>query len=82
MLAGLEAGPGSVVVRPGRLLLDNGPQPGTAVLLREGKFAEIGAADAVAARNPGTRVVELPQHLMMPPAARPGPESARPGRSP
>jgi hypothetical protein len=38
-----------VVVKLGRLLLDNGPQPGMAVLLRDGKFAEIGAAEAVVA---------------------------------
>ena len=62
----LFADAGHVVVKPGRLLLDNGPQPGMAVLLRDGRFAEIGVADAVVAGNSGARVIELPQHLMMP----------------
>lgn len=57
---------GSVVIKPGRMLLDHGPQPGMAALLRDGKFADIGPADAVSAGNPGTKVVELPRHLMMP----------------
>lgn len=56
----------NLIVAPGRLLLDGGPQPGMAVLLQDGHFAEIGAADKLRARHPGARLAELPDHLMMP----------------
>ncbi|MBD9529536.1 amidohydrolase family protein [Paracoccus sp. PAR01] len=56
----------NLIVAPGRLLLDDGPRSGMAVLLRGGRFAEIGAAAALRARHPDFPVVELPEHLMMP----------------
>ncbi|UFM67295.1 amidohydrolase family protein (plasmid) [Paracoccus sp. MA] len=55
-----------LIVAPGRLLLGNGPQPGKAVLLQGGRFAEIDEVGALCARHPGLRRVDLPHHLMMP----------------
>ena len=55
-----------VILAPGRLLLDDGPRPGMAVLLRGGRFDEIAPPAALQARHPGARLVELPGHLMMP----------------
>ena len=54
------------IVAPGRLLLDGGPQRDMAVLLRAGRFADVGQAAALCARHPQARLVELPDHLMMP----------------
>ncbi|HRO14089.1 MAG TPA: amidohydrolase family protein, partial [Paracoccus sp. (in: a-proteobacteria)] len=45
---------------------DSGPQPGLAVLVSQGRFAEIGPADQVTARHPTVRAVEMPAHLLMP----------------
>ncbi|SNR48592.1 amidohydrolase [Paracoccus sediminis] len=56
----------NLIVAPGRLLLDSGPQPGMAALLRNGSFADIGAMADLRARHPAARRVELPDHLMMP----------------
>ena len=56
----------NLIVAPGRLLLEGGPQPGRAVLLQGGRFAAIGTAADLQARHPGAGVVELPDHLMMP----------------
>lgn len=56
----------NLIVAPGRMLLDDGPQPGMAVLLQGGRFAEIGRSGDLSARHPGARVVNLPDHLMMP----------------
>lgn len=56
----------NLIVAPGRLLLDSGPQPGMAVLLRAGRFEAIGAPAGLQARHPEARLVDLPDHLMMP----------------
>lgn len=56
----------NLIVAPGRLLLDNGPKEGMAVLLRAGRFHEVDAAGALAARHPEACRVELPAHLLMP----------------
>ncbi|WP_018000920.1 amidohydrolase family protein [Paracoccus sp. N5] len=56
----------NLIVAPGRLLADDGPQPGMAVLLQGGRFADIGTAAALRTRHPDARVAELPDHLMMP----------------
>ncbi len=55
-----------VIVVPGRLLLDDGPQRGMAVLLRGGRFGQIGDPAALRSTHPQARVIELPDHLMMP----------------
>lgn len=55
-----------LIIAPGRLLLDDGPRPGMAVLLRAGRFAELGEAGALRARHPDLKLVQLPDHLMMP----------------
>lgn len=57
---------GDVIFQPGRLFIDSGPQPGHAVLIRAGKFAEIGAAKDLTARHPDLPVINLPEHLLMP----------------
>jgi 5-methylthioadenosine/S-adenosylhomocysteine deaminase len=56
----------NVIVAPGQLLLDDGPRPGMAVLLRGGRFAAIDKVATLRARHPGLAVVEMPDHLMMP----------------
>lgn len=56
----------NLLVAPGRLLLDNGPQAGMAVLIRDGRFHEIDEAGALGARHPEARRVNLPTHLLMP----------------
>ncbi|MDK8872228.1 amidohydrolase family protein [Paracoccus sp. SSJ] len=55
-----------LIVAPGRLLLGHGPQSDMAVLLRDGRFAEIGERAALRARHPAARLAEMPGHLMMP----------------
>lgn len=56
----------NLIVAPGRMLLDDGPKPGMAVLLRGGRFAEIGVSNDLRARHPGARDVDLSDHLLMP----------------
>jgi len=56
----------NVIVAPGRLLLDEGPRTGMAVLLRDGRFREIDEAGALSARHPAARRVDMPAHLLMP----------------
>ena len=55
----------NLIVVPGRMLLDDGPQPGMAVLLQGGRFAEIGRSEDLRARHPGANVADLPDHLMI-----------------
>lgn len=57
---------GALILAPGYLLLDNGPQPGKAVLVREGVFAEIGEPEALVRRHADATLVQLPEHLVMP----------------
>lgn len=56
----------NLIVAPGRLLIEDGPRPGMAVLLRKGRFAEIAEAAELQARHPKLKAVALPDHLMMP----------------
>ncbi|MFH5773194.1 amidohydrolase family protein [Paracoccus sp. NGMCC 1.201697] len=56
----------NLVVAPGRMLLEDGPRPGMAVLLRGGRFQAVDTLTALRALHPGLPVVELPDHLMMP----------------
>jgi len=60
------ADPHNLIVAPGRLLLEDGPRQGRGVLLRAGRFAAIAPLADLRARHPGARVVDLPDHLMMP----------------
>lgn len=55
-----------LILAPGRMLLDTGPQPGMAVRIKDGRFAEIDTPAALAARHPDLRLLELPDHLLMP----------------
>lgn len=55
-----------LMILPGQMLLEEGTRPGMAVLLRDGRFAEVGVAAELAARHPDLRRIELPQHLLMP----------------
>ncbi|MEN9544325.1 MAG: hypothetical protein RLZZ598_1158, partial [Pseudomonadota bacterium] len=49
-----------------RTLLPEGPADGIGVLVRGGRFAEVGALEAVRARAPGVPLRSLPQTLLMP----------------
>jgi 5-methylthioadenosine/S-adenosylhomocysteine deaminase len=55
-----------LLIRPGHLMTDDGPKRGLAVLVSQGRFAEIGAADEVTARHPELDAVDMPTHLLMP----------------
>lgn len=56
----------NLILAPGRVLLDKGPRQGRGVLLKAGRFADIGTPAELQARHPGARLVDLPGHLMMP----------------
>ncbi|TAL64481.1 MAG: amidohydrolase [Burkholderiaceae bacterium] len=51
---------------PDHLMLRDGPAQNHAVLIAQGKFADIGPADALAARHPGLTPIQLPGKLLMP----------------
>ncbi|SEN24791.1 Cytosine/adenosine deaminase [Paracoccus alcaliphilus] len=55
-----------LLILPGQMLLDEGTRPGMAVLLRDGRFAEVGPVGELTARHPEMRRIELPHHLLMP----------------
>lgn len=55
-----------ILLRPGQVLLPEGPKRGLAVVVRDGRFAEVDAAEIVTRRNPGLVPVDLPDHLLMP----------------
>lgn len=55
-----------LIIAPGRMLLENGPQAGMAVLLRQGRFHDIAPPQTLSARHPQARLVALPDHLLMP----------------
>ncbi|RNF35910.1 amidohydrolase [Paracoccus methylarcula] len=65
-LRDLLARSGDLLVCPGQMLLEEGPAPGMAALIRDGRFAEIGTAGELIARHPEARRADLPGHLMMP----------------
>ena len=56
----------NLILAPGRLLLPHGPQPGMAVLIRDGRFHRIGPLGELRAAHSDAGVTELPGHLLMP----------------
>ncbi len=54
------------LLRPELTLIDEVPRPDLAVLLRDGRFADVGPADEVAQRHPGLTPVDLPRRLLIP----------------
>nr|WP_245432520.1 amidohydrolase family protein [Mesorhizobium loti] len=55
-----------LLLRPGQVLLPEGPRRGLAVVVRDGRFAEVDETEIVTRRNPGLVPVDLPDHLLMP----------------
>lgn len=59
-------GRGSLLLFPGQVLTDQGPRPGMAVLVRDGRFEAVGPADDLGQRYPDAPSLSLPTHLLMP----------------
>ncbi len=57
---------GDLLLRPGQVLLPEGPRAGMAVLVQAGTFHRVDTAEAVARDYPDLIPVELPDHLLMP----------------
>jgi len=55
-----------LLLRAEQTLLDEGLQPGQAVVVADGRFADVGPAAEVRRRHPQAREVELAGHLLMP----------------
>ncbi|RYZ09941.1 MAG: amidohydrolase, partial [Comamonadaceae bacterium] len=55
-----------LLLAPEWLMLPDGPRPDMAVLVRGGRFAEVGPLGELAAAHPGLVPVALPQRLLMP----------------
>jgi len=58
--------PSQLLLAPERMLLRTGCESGQALVVREGVIADVGACEAVCARNPDLSARELPGHLVMP----------------
>lgn len=56
----------TLLLVPGEVMLESGCVTGQAVLVADGKFAEIDARDALIARHPELTPIELPDKLLMP----------------
>ena len=56
----------SLLLQPQFTLINETPQPNMAVVIRDGRFTDVGPAEAVALRNPDLTAIELPQRLLMP----------------
>lgn len=57
---------GDLMLRPGFVLLQEGPRAGMAVVVRAGAFHRVDTAEAVARDFPELVPVDLPDHLLMP----------------
>ena len=57
---------GTLLLLPEQTMLPSGAATGQAVLVEGGRFADVGAADAVCARHPGVVPTPLPRALVMP----------------
>lgn len=57
---------GDLLLRPGQVLLPEGPRSGMAVVVRDGAFHRIDTVEAVARDYPDLTPVDLPDHLLMP----------------
>ncbi len=60
------SGAGDLLLRPGRVLLPEGPRAGMAVVVRAGTFHRVDTAEIVARDHPDLTPVDLPDHLLMP----------------
>jgi 5-methylthioadenosine/S-adenosylhomocysteine deaminase len=56
----------ALLLVPDRVLLSDGPIGGHAVVVADGKFADLGATAAVVQRHPELAALSLPGHLLMP----------------
>lgn len=56
----------ALLLQPQWVLIDEVPQTGMAVVIREGRFTDVGPASEVQARNPGLTAMALPGRLLMP----------------
>jgi len=57
---------GDLLLRPGQVLLPEGPRTGMAVVVRGGVFCRVDMAQAVARDYPDLVPLDLPDHLLMP----------------
>ncbi|HEV7250316.1 MAG TPA: amidohydrolase [Shinella sp.] len=57
---------GELLLHPGKVLLPEGPRSGMAIVVRDGRFAEVDTAERVGERNPHLTPIALPQYLLMP----------------
>lgn len=57
---------GDLLLRPGQVLLPEGPRTGMAVVVRGGAFCRVDTAQAVARDYPDLVPLDLPDHLLMP----------------
>src|SRR4051794_9505431 len=55
-----------LLLAPEWVMLPDGPRQGLGVLVREGRFAQVGPLADVRGAHPGLATVELPQRLLMP----------------
>lgn len=60
------SGTGDLLLRPGQVLLPEGPRSGMAVVVRDGAFHRIDTVEAVARDYPDLTPIDLPDHLLMP----------------
>ena len=58
--------PSQLLLAPERMLLRTGCESGQALVVREGVIADVGAREAVCARNPDLTARDLPGRLVMP----------------
>lgn len=55
-----------LLLRPQLTLIDETPQANMAVVVRDGRFTDVGPAEAVSARHPNLVATDLPGRLLMP----------------
>ncbi|AOF93190.1 amidohydrolase family protein [Sinorhizobium sp. RAC02] len=60
------SGTGDLLLRPGHVLLPEGPRAGMAVVVRAGVFCRVDTAEAVERDYPDLLPLDLPDHLLMP----------------
>ncbi|MHA4736262.1 amidohydrolase family protein [Ensifer adhaerens] len=57
---------GDLMLRPGQVLLPDGPRTGKAIVVRDGTFHRIDTVEAIARDFPEIVPIDLPNHLLMP----------------
>ncbi|WP_315832609.1 amidohydrolase family protein [Bradyrhizobium prioriisuperbiae] len=55
-----------VLIRPGHVLLPDGPRGDLAVVVRAGRFSDIGPAEQISVANSDLPPIDMPGHLLMP----------------